>query len=212
MKKILKFKTVYLLLIIFFFFSCEKESIIIDEGDGITIEFLEGLNDDPTYQLSKDSNGFYNLILDTIQNQTIQRITGKLTRNGYPLEDIGSGDQPKKINWESNLYWWLLDGDIVANITYTYLNLFTGELVYVNLPPIVNWRDELVPTINENSYTEQQTGIVNTVIAPIQEMIGDTMKIKMTYIHTITQQEEGSNSFDIIGERVFKDSTYVILK
>ena len=73
------------------------------------------------------------------------------------------------------------NGDIVANITYTYLNLFTGELVYVNLPPIVNWRDELVPTINENSYTEQQTGIVNTVIAPIQEMIGDTMVLKASH-------------------------------
>jgi len=105
-----------------------------------------------------------------------------------------------------------LEGDIVANITYTYLNLFTGELVYVNLPSIVNWRDVLVPTINENSYTEQQTGIVNTVIAPIQEMIGDTMKIKMTYVHSISEKEEGSNSFDIVGERVFKDSTYVILK
>jgi hypothetical protein len=43
-------------------------------------------------------------------------------------------------------------------------------------------------------------------------MIGDTMKIKMTYIHSITEKEEGTNSFDIIGERVFKDSTYVILR
>jgi hypothetical protein len=38
------------------------------------------------------------------------------------------------------------------------------------------------------------------------------MKIKMTYIHSITEKEEGTNSFDIIGERVFKDSTYVILR
>jgi len=34
----------------------------------------------------------------------------------------------------------------------------------------------------------------------------------MTYIHSITEKEEGTNSFDIIGERVFKDSTYVILR
>ena len=209
----MKNKVIHILILVAFIFSCEKEGQIIeDNGEGITIEFLEGLNDDPTYQLSKDSNGFYNLNLVRNTNQTIQRITGRILRNGYTLVDLGSGAQPKNINWESNLYWWLLEGDTVANITYTYLNLFTGELVYVNLPPIVNWRDELVPTINENSYTEQQTGIVNTVIAPIQEMIGDTMKIKMTYIHSITQQEEGSNSFDIIGERIFKDSTYVILK
>tara|TARA_B110000908_G_C10067548_1_gene363549 strand:+ start:89 stop:724 length:636 start_codon:yes stop_codon:yes gene_type:complete len=206
-------KIICILILVAFIFSCEKEGQIIrDNGEGITIEFLEGLNDNPTYQLSKDSNGFYNLTLDTIENQTIQRITGRLLRNGYPVEDLGSGVQPKNISWESNLYWWLLDGDIVANITYTYLNLLTGELVYVNLPPLVNWKDVIVPTINENSYSDQETGIVNTVIAPIQEMIGDTMKIKMTYIHSITEKEEGTNSFDIIGERVFKDSTYVILR
>ena len=206
-------KIICILILVAFIFSCEKEGQIIrDNGEGITIEFLEGLNDNPTYQLSKDSNGFYNLTLDTIENQTIQRITGRLLRNGYPVEDLGSGAQPKNVSWKSNLYWWLLDGDIVANITYTYLNLLTGELVYVNLPPLVNWKDVIVPTINENSYSDQETGIVNTVIAPIQEMIGDTMKIKMTYIHSITEKEEGTNSFDIIGERVFKDSTYVILR
>jgi len=209
----MKNKVIHILILVAFIFSCEKEGQIIeDNGEGITIEFLEGLNDDPTYQLSKDSNGFYNLNLDRNTNQTIQRITGRILRNGYPLVDLGSGAQPKNINWESNLYWWLLEGDTVANITYTYLNLFTGELVYVNLPPLINWKEVIVPIINENSYSNQETGIVNTVIAPIQEMIGDTMKIKMTYIHSITQQEEGSNSFDIIGERIFKDSTYVILK
>tara|TARA_B100000963_G_scaffold128624_2_gene112234 strand:+ start:1706 stop:2302 length:597 start_codon:yes stop_codon:yes gene_type:complete len=196
----------------FSIFSCSKNDIIIDNGEGITIDFVDGLNDDPTYQLSKDSNGYYNLTLDRSKNQTIQRITGKLLRNGLPLEDLLSGPQPKKINWESNLYWWLLEGQTVANITYTYLNLLTGELVYVNLPPLVNWKDVIVPTINESSYSDTKTGVVNTVIAPIQEMIGDTMKIKMMYTHLITQKEEGSKFSDIIGEKVFKDSTYVILK
>ena len=193
--------------------SCSKDQkTLTDNGEGITIGFLEGLNDNPTYQLSKDSNGFYILTLDRSKNQTIQRIAGALLRNGKPIEDLWSGSQPKKVNWESNLYWWLLEGDTVANITKTYLNLFTGELIYVNLPPLLNWRDVIVPTINESSYSDDETGIVNTVIAPIQEMIGDTMKIKMMYVHSITQKEEGSNYFNIIGERVFKDSIYVILK
>ena len=193
-------------------FSCSKNDVITDTGDGITIEFLDGLNDNPTYQLSKDSNGFYILTLDRSKNQTIQRITGKLLRNESPIEDLWSGPQSKKVKWESNLYWWLLEGETVANITKTYLNLFTGELVYINLPPLINWEDVIVPTINKSSYSNTETGIVNTVIAPIQEMIGDTMKIKMTYFNSITQKEEGSKFFDIIGERVFKDSTYVILK
>lgn len=193
--------------------SCSKDQkTLTDNGEGITIDFLEGLNDNPTYQLTQDSNGFYILTLDRSKNQTIQRIAGVLLRNGKPIEDLWSGPQPKKVNWESNLYWWLLEGDTVANITKTYLNLFSGELIYVNLPPLLNWRDVIVPTINESSYSDDETGIVNTVIAPIQEMIGDTMKIKMVYVHSITQKEEGSNYFDIIGERVFKDSIYVILK
>jgi len=206
----MKFLKFYILLIIIS--SCNQEDIITDNGEGITIAFLDGLNDDPQYQLSKNSDGFYEMILDRSKNQTIQRITGRILRNGIPIEDLWSGPGPKKVNWESNLYWWLLDGDIVANITKTYINEFTGELVYVNLPPLVNWKDKLVPTINESSYSDSETGIVNTVIAPIREMVGDTMKIKLMYTHSITQREEGSKFFSDIGEIVFKDSVYVILK
>ena len=72
---------------------------------------------------------------------------------------------------------------------------------YVNLPPLINWEDELVPTINESSYSDSETGIVNTVIAPIREMVGDTMKIKLTYTHSITQKEEGSMFFSTVGEK-----------
>jgi hypothetical protein len=203
---------VLLFLLIFFIISCTKNDIITDNGEGITINFIDGLNDDSRFQLSKNIDGYYELNLDRSKNQTIQRITGRLLRNGLPLEDLWSGFQPKMVNWESNLYWWLFEGETVANITKTYLNLFTGELVYVNLPPLLNWEDVIVQTINKSSYTDEKTGIFNTVIAPIQEMVGDTMKIKMTYIHSITQKEEGSKFFEIIGKKVFKDSTYIILK
>ena len=154
---------------ILFLFSCENESIITDDGQGIQIHFIDGLNDDPRFQLSKNIDGYYELNLDRSKNQTIQRITGRLLRNGLPLEDLWSGFQPKMVNWESNLYWWLFEGETVANITKTYLNLFTGELVYVNLPPLLNWSDIIVPTINKSSYTDEKTGIVNTVISPIHE-------------------------------------------
>ena len=119
--------------------------------------------------MSKNIDGYYELNLDRSKNQTIQRITGVLLRNGKPIEDSWSGTQPKMVNWESNLYWWLFEGETVANITKTYLNLFTGELVYVNLPPLLNWSDIIVPTINKSSYTDEKTGIVNTVISPIHE-------------------------------------------
>jgi len=190
----------------------EEVNIIVDNGDGIEISFLEGLNDDPRFQLSKNSDGFYELTLDRNRNQTEQRITGRLLRNGDPVQDKLSGNQPKRVGFSSNLYWWLLEGDVVANITRTYINYFTGELVYVNLPPLISWKDVLVPTINSVGYTNAETGVFNTVISPRKEMVGDTMKIKAEYIHSITSQEEGSMFFNILGERVFKDSTYIVLK
>ncbi len=60
--------------------SCSKDQkTLTDNGEGITIDFLEGLNDNPTYQLTQDSNGFYILTLDRSKNQTIQRITAGVT-------------------------------------------------------------------------------------------------------------------------------------
>ena len=59
---------------------------------------------------------------------------------------------------------------------------FTGEITYTNLPPLINWKDELVSTINSSSYTSNQTGLVNTVIAPIREMSGDTLKIIVSFL------------------------------
>ena len=197
---------------ILFLFSCENESIIKDDGQGIQIHFIDGLNNDPRFKLSKNIDGFYELNLNRNSNQTIQRISGQLLRNGKPIEDISSGTQSKKVEFSSNLFWWLMEGDLVANITYTYINYFTGLLTYVNLPPIINWKDELVPTINSSGYTNSETGVFNTVIAPIREMVGDTMKIKVEYSHLITSKEEGSMFFDSEGVKIFKDSTYIILK
>ena len=196
----------------FFILSCSNNITFIDNGDDITIEFLEGLNEDPNFKLSKDVNGFYRLKLDRNRNQTIQRITGRLIRNdGRPVETL-SGGLRQKVEFSSNLYWWLLKGDTVANITNTFINPLTGELVYTNLPPLINWRDELVPTINQSSYTDDNTGVFNTVIAPIINMEGDTMKITAEYVHSITAQEEDSNFFSTIGQKIIKDSVYVILE
>lgn len=123
---------------------------------------------EPTLELDGrlpiDQNGYYHLVLDPTKNQTIHRVSGA----------VSGIVQPTKVSWESNLYWWLLQGAIVAEITKTYINTFTGELTYVNLPPLVNWKDALVPTINSSSYVGDN-GEVNTVIAPIYRMKYDTL-------------------------------------
>lgn len=137
--------------------SCTIDDYYVD--DVPTLE-LDG-------RLPMDSNGYYHLTLNPYSNQTIHRITGRVLNT---LE-------PTKVSWESNLFWWFLTGDTVVGITKTYINYFTGELTYVNLPPLTNWQDVLVPTINGSSYVSDD-GEINTVIAPIFGMRNDTLRVE----------------------------------
>lgn len=198
MKKLLT----YLILILVI--GCSKSTIIIDKGDDIVIEFMDGLNDDVQFQVPKDDNGYYYLILEE-SGQTVQRISVSLSKNGYPIPR-------QKLEWSSNLYWWLLPGDIVANITRTYFNPYTGQIEYVNYPPLVNWKDQLVSTINPSSYTDEITGIGNTVIGMIPEMVGDTMVIKVQYIHMIMRKDKDSIWGDLIGKKIIRDSIQIVFK
>jgi hypothetical protein len=128
----------------------------------------ENINVELDGRLPMDVNGYYHLKLNPFSNQTIHRITGR----------VYNTTEPTKVEWESNLYWWFLKGQVVAEITKTYFNPFTGELQYVNLPPLINWQDVLVPTINSASYVGKD-GEINTVIAPIYRMKNDTLVVKM---------------------------------
>ena len=145
-----------LFIVILLFTSCSKEDIVPIEQLSIQ---LDG-------RLPMDSNGYYHLKLNPYSNQTIHRISGSVQNN----------EQPIKVEWESNLYWWLMKGDTIANITKTYTNYYTGELTYVNLPPFLNWKNELVPTINPTCYSDKDNEI-NTVIAPIYRMKNDTLVV-----------------------------------
>lgn len=160
------FGTITLILLIGSCNIVEYEPIVEDD---IRIE-LDG-------RLPIDVNGYYHLKLNPTSNQTIHRISGKVYNNTQPI----------KIEWKSNLYWWMLKYDIVANITKTYINYFTGEITYVNLPPLINWKDSIVPTINSASYSGKD-GEINTVIAPIYRMRYDTLIVNMKVIERdITQ-------------------------
>ena len=63
-----------------------------------------------------------------------------------------NGKEPipaEKIEWESNLYWWINKGDTLAYISKSYINYFTGQYTIISLPPMIVYKDELVPTINK---------------------------------------------------------------
>ena len=188
----------------------DKDEYVVNDGKGISFQFDEGLNDDPDYRLAQDENGFYVYELAE-EHQNIQRISVRLLDKGEVLYCPSSGYR-HTVNWDSSLYWWLSEGDTVANITRKYFNPYTGEYQYVNLPPLVNWKDVLVPTINSSSVTDQKTGRGNSVIGPIGEMRGDTMTVYVSYNHTITKKRVGSSQFFNLGQKQIRDSVMIILE
>jgi hypothetical protein len=122
-------------------------------------------------RLPKDSNGYFYFKLYSSETQNIHTISGSIRINGK------IPDEPRvKVEWENNLYWNLVKGDTIAIITKTYLNYYTGQWTIVTLPPLVSNINALVPTINPVCYNSED-GTINTVIAPLYNMRGDTLTI-----------------------------------
>ena len=167
---------VYLLglILITFFSSCSKEGFLQPNRN------IEMSIDT---RLPKDSNGYSIFKLYSTQTQNIHTISGSIRVNGrIPNEPR------EKIEWESNLYWNLNKGDTLARITKTYLNYYTGQFMVVTLPPLVNNINALIPTINKVCYNSAD-GTINTVIAPMWNMKGDTMTI-VARIENVTKIEK----------------------
>jgi len=131
------------------FSACTKDDDIVPQKN-YTFSIDSVLTQSGTKSLPKDSNGLYHLTLIPKSNQQPYRVTGRILLNGkepIPAENI---------EWESNLYWWLRRGAMIAS------------------------KDELVPTTNKSSYSGKN-GEINTIIAPISEMKGDTLILKATH-------------------------------
>ena len=130
-------------------------------------------------RLNVDNNGFYHLELGNSW-QTLHRVSGTAYINDEPLEVL-------KVYWESSHYWYL--GDTLGYIVNRYL---TDDGIYVSVDTsyVVGFDGMEVPTINSASYSNSD-GEVNTMIAPVQSMVGDTMTIRMYF---------WNNQYEIIDE------------
>ena len=158
------------------FSACTKEDEYIPQKE-YTFTIDSVLTQNGLRSLPKDQNGLYHLKITSIGTPQSHRVTGRILVNGkepFP---------PEKISFESNLFWWLRRGDTIATISQAYVNYFTGQFTIVKLPPLVTSKDELVPTTNFASYSGTK-GEVNTIIAPIREMIGDTLVLKASHYTT----------------------------
>ena len=144
--------------------GCESWAPLESEyqGDNIWVEL------DP--RLPEDNNGYYHLEINQDSWQTLHRLSGTAYINDVPLEVL-------KVHWESSHYWYL--GDTLGYIVNRYL---TDDGIYVSVDTsyVVGFDGMEVPTINFSSYSNAD-GEVNTMIAPVRSMVGDTMTIRMYF-------------------------------
>ena len=118
--------------------------------------------------LEVDQNGYYHLTLLRHTWQTAHRLAGHISIDGERAENV-------RIEWTSSHYWRLND-----TLGY-YINFaYTDQLEYVALDTtyITGFSDFVVPAINCCSYSNAD-GEVNTMIAPVRSMIGDTMSVRV---------------------------------
>jgi hypothetical protein len=156
-------KTLLILTLAFAITSCEKEEIILPDNYTLSVDG----------RLDTTNEGYYKLDLNSTANsiQTIHRLTGKLLNNGkepYP---------PQLVNWESSHTWVLNDTAYV--IIRRVINT-NGQWVNVDTTYVRGFGGAIVPTINSSSYSGTN-GEINTVIAPIDNMLGDTMVVKCKF-------------------------------
>ena len=163
-------KRLLVLAFIVIFASCTKDEIVIPK------DVIEMSID---ARLPKDVNGYSYFKLYSATSQNIHTISGSIRINGK------IPDEPRvKVEWENNLYWNIVKGDTIAIITKTYLNYYTGQFTVVKLPPMISNVNALVPTINKVCYNSAD-GSINTVIAPMWNMKGDTMTIVARYADVV---------------------------
>lgn len=157
---------VLILLVLTAMLAASCEDPISDIPDYYTME-IDG-------RLDTTTEGLYKLKLNSGQYsaQTIHRITGKLLNNGE------EPNPPQLVNWESSHYW-----TIESDTAYSYIRRvinFSGQWVNVDTIYVTGFQGTIVPTINEFCYSGTD-GEINTVIAPVDEMVGDTMTVKATF-------------------------------
>jgi hypothetical protein len=156
-------KTLLILISVIGLISCEKEEIQVPHNYTLSVDG----------RLDTTNEGLYKLQLNSTANsiQTIHRLTGKLLNNGvepYP---------PQLVNWESSHSWTLND---TAYVMIRRVINTNGQWVNVDTTYVTGFAGAIVPTINPSSYSGTG-GEINTMIAPIDEMIGDTMVVKCKF-------------------------------
>ena len=137
-------------------------------------------------KLTEDVNGYHHLTIDTTQWQTLHRIRGHVYRDGESVNVL-------KFGWASSHHW--IVGDDYGYIVKRGL---TDDLVYVSYDTTyITWFSGWeVPIVNGSSYSRED-GEVNTMMAPVRTMRGDTATVYYGWYDNWTD-EETTSEFNVI--------------
>ena len=121
-----------------FFFSCKDQTN--DDGNN---ENDESYTIEIDARLPVDNNGNYHLTLERNNWQTLHRVSGHVSSDGYAVENFW-------VEWDSNLLWYM--GDTLGYIVNQFLNN-SGVYVSVDTSYIIGFNGMEVPTSNSISYS-----------------------------------------------------------
>ncbi|MBT4947089.1 MAG: hypothetical protein HON27_13090 [Candidatus Marinimicrobia bacterium] len=149
---------IFIVIVVFIAVACSA----IDDDSGMYIEL------EP--RLPMDVNGYFHLDLLKGAWQTTHRISGYISFDGEPAENV-------RVEWSSSHFWRLND-----TLGYYIEYGFTDQLEYLALDTtyITGFDEFVVPVINCCSYSNQY-GVVNTMLAPVRSMSGDTMTVGIQF-------------------------------
>lgn len=170
-----------------FLIGCSDSNFMLEPVDEV-IEtpdepFSQTFWFDENPRLEQDGNGFYHLDIDMTNWQTLHRLSGSIVDSATNQPVVSC-----RVEWESSHYWTL--GDTLG---FWVRQGLTDDLEWVSYDTsyVVGFDGQEVPTINPASYSNSD-GEVNTMIAPVQSMIGDTMTIWYSWGGWYTEWETDS--------------------
>ena len=158
-------KRVLSLLLSLVIFGCDGESSLSPDATEykVTVDV----------RLPVDTNGYYHLTIDRNKWQTLHRVSGTVSSDGYAVENFW-------VEWESSLYWYL--GDTLGYIINRNFN-DNGLYVSVDTSYIIGFNGTEVSTSNMISYSNRY-GEINNMIAPVRSMIGDTLVLTANWYNS----------------------------
>ena len=160
-------KTLFISVWLFLLFGCEVSQPHYYESVEPIVFELDA-------RLPKTDDGYYHLTLNDESWQTIHRISGHVYRGDDPVDVVF-------FEWASTHHWYI--GDTLGYIIQQGL---TNDLIYVSYDTtyITGYNGMEVPVINCCSYSNSD-GEVNTMIAPVRSMRGDTLIVGYLYFNEI---------------------------